>query len=468
MIIIMEEFMDKIHLLKTRREKLLASGKKVRDQISALVDEGSFVELDTYSFSRNDFYGEDAEGEGVVTGYATIDDIPVYVVAQNAEVLSGGVSKANCKKIVKCLEKAEKFRYPVVYLLNSLGVQVGEGVNVLEGMAEVLAVSARLTDKVTQISIVTGNLYGSFALLAANADFNFMLKDSCACYASPKVISAVSGKNLPQSEVGGAISSKNNGISTFAVDTIEDVRNTVCDLFKVLPAFGGDVVDTEDDLNRTAINLNDKVCPVCLKKAIFDDGKCIELKKDYCPEVVTAIGRVGGISVATLIFGGEDKGVELTDKNIEKINDFVIFANSNGLPLLTFVNTLGIKADLETNNTPIMKEVMTLVYNLTDVPKVSVVYGKAIGLGYSLFVSKAMGVEYAYAFANSQVALFSGASASAHFGEVREDKLQELADRYADENADPINAAKDGYIDNVIEPQFVRPFVISALQTLVR
>ena len=460
--------MDKIHLLKTRREKLLASGKDIRKQISALVDESSFVEFDTYSFSRNEFYGEDAEGEGVITGYATIDDVAVYVVAQNASVLSGGVSMANCKKIVKCLERAEKTRNPVIYLLNSLGVQVGEGVNVLEGMAEVLATSARLTDSVTQISVVLGNLYGSFALLTANCDFNFMLKDSCASYASPKVISAVSGQNLPQGEVGGVKASKHNGITTFAVESIEEVRNTVCDIFKVLPALSDMVCDTEDDLNRATASLNEKVCPTCLKKAVFDNGKCIELKKDFCPEVITAIGRVGGISVAALIFAGEDKGVELNAQNLAKINDFVIFANDNGLPLITFVNTLGIKADLQTSNSLVMRQAMNLVYNLTQTEKISVVYGKAIGLGYSLFVSKAMGVEYSYAFANSEVALFSGASASAHFGEVREDKLDELAQKYADENADPINAAKNGYIDNVIEPQFVRPYVISALQTLVR
>ena len=94
----MEEFMDKINWLRSRREKLLATSSEIRNQISALVDEGSFVELDAYSFSHNDFYNEDTAGEGVVTGYATIDDTPVYVVAQNVKVLSGGVSYANCKK----------------------------------------------------------------------------------------------------------------------------------------------------------------------------------------------------------------------------------------------------------------------------------------------------------------------------------------------------------------------------------
>lgn len=168
--------MNKIDLLKTRRAKLLEAGKNVREKIAALTDECSFVELDAYSFSHNDFYGEDAEGEGVVTGYATINDEPVYIVAQNPDVLSGGISEGNCKKIRKCLNKALAAQKPVVYLFDSLGVRIGEGVNVLEGIAEVLAAADDLKGEVPQISVVTGELYGSFAVLAANADFNLMTK----------------------------------------------------------------------------------------------------------------------------------------------------------------------------------------------------------------------------------------------------------------------------------------------------
>ena len=107
--------MNKIDLLKTRRAKLLEAGKDIRADISALTDDGSFVELDAYAFSHSDFYNEDAQGEGVVTGYATINDVPVYVVAQNVNVLSGGVSKANCAKIKKCLDKALAGGKPVQF-----------------------------------------------------------------------------------------------------------------------------------------------------------------------------------------------------------------------------------------------------------------------------------------------------------------------------------------------------------------
>ena len=460
--------MDKINLLRSRREKLLSSSSEIRNQISALVDEGSFVELDAYSFSHNDFYDEDTAGEGVVTGYATIEDTPVYIVAQNVKVLSGGVSYSNCKKIVKCLDKAQETGYPVVYLLDSLGVQVGEGVNVLEGMAGVLSKASELKGDVTQISVVLGKLYGTFALLAANCDFNFMLKESQVAYASPLVLSAVSGKNVPSADVAGVNASKYNGITTFKAQEIEDVKAKLIDLFSILPAYSDSIVDTNDDLNRAMESLNDKVCHKCLISAVFDDGKCLEMSKDFCPEVVTAIGRIGGISVATIIFAGEEKGVELTLNSVLKIKDFTYFASENGLPLVTFVNTVGIKTDLETSNSPIMKEVCNLISGLKANSRISVIYGKAVGLGYTLFASKSLGVDYSFAFANSHVALFSGAASAAHFGDVREDKIDALEEKYAEENADPINAAKNGYVDNIIEPQFVRPYVISALQMIVR
>ena len=131
--------MDKIQLLQERKAKIAEAGQEIRARINAIVDEESFVELSAFSFSKNEFYGEEAAGEGVVTGFATISGYPFYVVAQNYKVLEGGVSKANCDKIAKCLDAAEKNCTPVVYILNTRGVQVGEGVTVLEGLGKLLS-----------------------------------------------------------------------------------------------------------------------------------------------------------------------------------------------------------------------------------------------------------------------------------------------------------------------------------------
>ena len=167
--------MDKIKLLQSRRAKVLESGSEIRKTIAELTDADSFVELSGYSFSKNDFYGEEAEGEGVVTGFATIEGYPVYIAAQNFKVLSGGVSKANCEKILKCLTLAEKNSTPVIYILNSLGVRIGEGVTVLEGLSSVLAKSARLHGVVPQFTVINGSVYGQSSIFTATADFNFFL-----------------------------------------------------------------------------------------------------------------------------------------------------------------------------------------------------------------------------------------------------------------------------------------------------
>ena len=167
--------MDKIQLLQERKTKIAEVGKNVRARINALIDAESFVELSAFSFSKNEFYNEECVGEGVVTGFATIGGYPFYIVAQNYGVCDGGMTKANCDKIVKCLEAAEKNSTPVVYLLNTHGVQVGEGVTVLEGLAKLLMKATQLKEEITQYVVIDGEVYGAAAMLASVADFTFFL-----------------------------------------------------------------------------------------------------------------------------------------------------------------------------------------------------------------------------------------------------------------------------------------------------
>ena len=466
----MEDFMNKIELLKARREEILQAGSEIRKQIQQLTDEESFVEFDSYSFSENEFYDGTVGGEGVITGSATINDNAVYVIAQNKSVLLGGITDANCKKIVKCQQKALRAGAPVLYVLDTAGVAVGEGVSVLEGIGEVLAMAQALKGECVQICVATGDVFGSFALLATSCDFNFMTKSSCVTYASPLVISAASGKNLAKEEVGGVKNHKNTGACTFEVADLAEVRDTVIRLLDTLPVYNGEV-ETMDDFNRATPSLNDKVCVNCLKEAVFDKDYFIEMNKGYAPEVVTGIARIGGMAVGAIVFGGEDKGVELDRVNVAKIKEFLYFCDESELPVITFVNTLGIKADLATANSPIMKEISNLVYSRYNLqtPRINVIYGKAVGLGYSLFASKALGAEYSYAFATAKISLFdTQKGAMIELAGVTEENNAKAEAKYADEVQDPVNAARKGYIDDIIEPQFVRAHLISVLQLVTR
>ena len=457
--------MDKIRLLQSRKQKILQAGKAVRKDIETLIDKDSFVELSAFSFSKNEFYGEEAEGEGVVTGFATVEGYPFYIVAQNSEVLSGGVSKANCGKISKCLNQAEKTSTPVIYMLSSLGVQIGEGVNVLEGLAELILKVAQLKGTVPQYLIVNGETYGQIALLSGLCDFTFFIdKKSALAANSPLVISASSGKNLNKFEVCGAAGLDKANLVSFTVKNLSEIKSLIYRLNELMST---PVIDCAE-LNESIPTLDKKNDADTVMK-VFDKESVIEIGSAYSPEIKCLLGRIGGISVAAIVFSAKD-GVKLNAENVRKIKDFAEFACCYNLPYLTFVNTLGIESDIETNNSKVIKELGEYVSILDCIcsAKISVVYGKAIGLGYTVFAAKSMGYDYTYAFANAKIALFDSIQgAEIEFSETKADK-SELALRYAEETSDPVNAANGGYIDNKIQPSFLRQYLIASLQMLLK
>lgn len=459
--------MDKLSLLKSQKDRLRQESAEIRKKISALIDEDSFVELQSYSYTCNEFYGEGVYGEGVVTGFATINDVPVYVAALNDGALGGGLGLGNCKKIVNCMEKAQAANTPIVYLISSQGILAGEGVDALEGVAALLSKAQELSDDVPQFAVCYGKVLGSATLLAAACDYVYYVKGACVAFNSPLVIAAKSGEVYDEGKIGGA--ENGNGLCDFVAEDITAVRNGVTEILETLPATGGIYAETNDDGNRNSPNLNEKACAKCLISAVFDDGKFIELNKNFAKEVLTGIGRVGGYSVAAIIFNGEN-GVELTKCNVEKVKNFLYYASDNALPVVTFVNTLGVKQDTKTNSSTVLKAISNLVSALAyacDVPRINVIYGKAIGLGYTLFGSKAYGANYSFAFANSEIgAVASEVGAEMEYALSKGNK-EELKEKFASIELDPFKAAKGGYVDDVIEPQYVRQYLIATLQMLI-
>ena len=455
--------MDKIQLLQERKAKLAKAGEEIRAHIQAIADAESFVELSAFSFSKNEFYNEEAAGEGVVTGFITIDGYPFYVVAQNFSVLDGGMSKANCDKIAKCLDAAEKNCTPVIYLLNTRGVQIGEGVTVLEGLGKLLLRSTQLKGVVPQYVVVDGEVYGSAAMLAAIADFTFFVdKKSVLAVNSPFVLSATAGKNIAKEEVGSAKALNKSGIPAFEVAGLEEVRAKLIQINELVQI---PMIDAE--LNAAVPALN--ACATAENlMTIFENA--LEVGAICEPDVKTVLGRIGGISVAAVVFDGGEDGVMLTEAKLAKINSFAEFACYYGLPFITFADVKGIAPCMNVNNSRVMKTAAEYLDTLDAIntAKIAVVYKKAIGLGYSLFASKSVGFDYTCAFANSKIALFDSVQGAKI--ELANEKADEaaLAAKYADENSDPIHAAKDGYIDAIIEPQFVKQYLIASLQMLAR
>lgn len=454
--------MDKIQLLKERKEKIVQTSQEIRADIAKIVDEQSFVELSAFSFSKNDFYNEEVAGEGVVTGFATVDGHPVYVVAQNFSAMRGGLSKANCDKIVKCLDAAEKNSTPVIYLMNTQGVQVGEGIPVLEGVGKILSKAMQLKECATQYLVVNGEVYGAAAMLAAIANFTFFLeKKSVLAINSPFVLSAKAGKNLAADAVGGVKALNGTCIPSFTVENLGEVREKILAITSI---WTEPVIDAELNQSLPALNVS---CDAQNLLSIFETY--LEVGNGYLTDVKTILGRIGGISVAAVVFDAED-GVELDALKIAKIKNFAELAIFCDLPFIVFSNVKGITPTMDVNNSYVLKEIAEYleIFQQLSTPKLSVVYKKAVGLGYSLFASKSIGFDYACAFANAKIALFDGAQGAKI--ELLDEKAEEsaLVARYSEENSDPINAAKDGYIDAIIEPQFVKQHLIASLQMLIR
>lgn len=454
--------MDKIQLLQERKEKIISAGEEIRAQINAIIDADSFVELSAFSFSKNEFYGEDVAGEGVVTGYATIGDYGFYIVAQNFKVMKGGISKANCDKIAKCLDMAEKNSMPVLYLLNTHGVQVGEGVTVLEGMGQLFAKCTRIRNCSPQYVVVNGEVYGSAALLAAIADFSFFVDNqSVLAVNSPFVLSAKAKKNLSKEEVGGAKAIEKSSIPSFVVNSLEEVKDKIV---AISDLWQNTMVDAELNASIPALDASVSADSIL---SVFDSY--VEVGASYEQQVKTLLGRMGGISVASIVFDGGEEGVELDAAKLAKMKDFAGLACGMDLPFIVFSNVKGICPCTCVNNSRVLKEAAEYldVFDAIDTAKIAVVYKKAIGLGYSLFASKSVGFDYTCAFATSKIALFDSVQgAQIELNDEKADKAA-LAQKYADENSDPINAAKDGYIDAIIQPQFVKQYLIASLQMLL-
>lgn len=476
--------MDKIQLLRQRRANVLAAGKEIRKTVAALVDADSFVELSGFSFSKEPFYdafsGESAskngseggaEGEGIVTGFATIEGNPVYVAAQNFEVLHGGVSAANCAKLLKCLTLAEKNSTPVLYVLHSLGVQIGEGVCVLEGLASVIAKAAKLHGVVPQFAVIDGEVYGQAAVLAACADFTFFTKDAVLAADSPLVLSAKSGKNLAKEEVGGADALDKTNVVSFAGATHSEIRAGIAKILGLIPAYGALVEENGADLNEAFPALNKRCDADALIKSVFDAGSYIETGKTCSPQVRCVLGRVGGISVAAVVFDGGEEGALLDAESVAKVTALVEFAAYYDIPFVSFTDTLGLRPDLATANSLALKNIFKMAesYDLHENARIAVIYKRAIGLGYTLFAAKSMGFDYVYAFADARVALFEDAKgAEIEFSAEAHTDPAKFAARYADATADPVNAAKNGYVDNIIEPALVKQYLVASLQMLLK
>ena len=467
--------MTNLKLLNANSKKLEKASKGIREFISNILDESSFVETDVFMAGISYIDGSEALGEGVVTGYGTLNDYPVTIVAQNNEVLGGSLSKAQADKILNAISRAAKTNTPLISVIDSKGARVGEGVAVLEGYAKIITEATNLKNFVPHIAIIKGNSVGLMSAYAHAADFVFMSADSVLSLNPPLAVISKANKNNPAKEMlGQKAHSEGNLGCTFSFKKPEDIKATIISLFDFIQK---PVIDNEDDPNRTADILNTSLNTKNLFDAICDDKKYLELYESFSPSVKTIISSINSITVGIIMTNSDGKSERLDRKAIKKIKRFIKILESYNIPLITLVDSIGVEISLEEEISGLSFSCSKLIQSIStcEITKIAVVVGRAIGYSYTTLCSKSIGFDYVLALPHSVIApLSSEVAVSVVYKEEIEsakDPLaarEKLAQKYTSEESSPFISAKDGYVDNIIEPSLLRPYLSSILIMLER
>lgn len=450
--------------LKAQRD---AGKLTARERIEKLVDAGSFVEL----FA---LVSDSDAAAGVVTGYATVQDRPVYLFAQDFTVKGGAMGGLQALKINKTLDMALKTGAPVLALCDSAGVRIDEGAAAMNAYAEIYRNMARLSGVVPMVAVVLGPCVGGAALLTQLADVSIMAKNVGSLMVfGPQVLAAMNDVDVTVEALGGAdVMARQGGVSLVAANENEALALTA-QVLALLP--GSNVEDADllegDDLNRL-LTVTDPADVSGLLSQLLDAGTALELKAAYEPAVRTVMGRVGGHSVGVVATAPGT----LTAGALQKAARFVHFLDCFNLPVISLINTSGVKVDRIDNQSWLMnaQSQMLYAYATATVPKLAVITGSAVGQAYVAMGGKA-NADVAFAWPGAVVSALTPEAAVAvlYSDEVKADSAQpaearaKFAKAYAEDVAGALNAAKAGLVDDVIDPAQTRKLLTATLEMLV-
>lgn len=436
-----------------------AASKEIVKTISAVVDGNSFVETD--KFISDETESGEAVGEGVVGGFARIFDVRVGLFATNPKVLKGSIGRANAKKIVKSIETSVSAGLPVIGILDTAGARFGEGIDAMEGYAAIFGALSDAYGSVPTVVVVKGADFGLSSYFCAVTDLCIAYKTAQIATSSPLIL-AGSGKLDPAKIGTGTQWSESTDVVTHVVQNDAELRSV---LSSFLSAVTLPVVQTTDDPNRKAKAAALRK-PADMLREVFDTNSVFPVRDGYAKEVLTGFARLDGVSVGYVCTCGS-----LTADGAGKITEFLNTCESFSVPVIDFVDCDGVRTTAESDGKTVRAvSDMMFTYKGMCVPKLSLIYGKAIGLGYMAFAAKS-NTEYSVAWCDAQIGVMNGeAAAQLTYAEdiaKAKDKSKaaaKFAACYADENLSAPVVAKKGYLDNVIEPVLTRPYLTAALQ----
>ncbi|MDB5059147.1 MAG: carboxyl transferase [Chloroflexi bacterium] len=465
-------------------------GKRTaRERIGMLLDEGSFQELDMFAVHRTESFGMGERripGDGVITGFGTVEGRRVAVFSQDFTVFGGSLGEVFAEKIVKLMDTAVRLGIPIIGINDSGGARIQEGVVSLAGYADIFYRNVRASGVVPQISIIAGPCAGGAVYSPAITDFIFMVRGTGKMYITgPDVIKTVTGEQVSHEELGGADThSALSGVAHFAADDEEAAFEGVRWLLEYLPSNNLEEAPrqaVQDDPDRQDPSL-DTIVPASPMKpydmvevlhGVLDDGEFLEVQPSYAQNIIVGFGRLNGRAVGVVANQPQHMAGTLDINSSTKAARFVRFCDAFNIPLLTFVDVPGFLPGTSQEYNGIIRHGAKLLYAFAEstVPKITVITRKAYGGAYDVMCSKHIGADFNYAWPSAEIAVMGPSAAVsvifrkelAAAGDPIERSAELTAD-YLERFATPYAAAERGYIDAVIEPHETRPTLIRAFE----
>ena len=496
---------DNIQKLVERRAKArLGGGEKrieaqhakgkltARERLALLLDEGSFEEYDMFVQHRCTNFGMEKshpDGDGVVTGCGTIDGRLVYVFAQDFTVSGGSLSKTMSEKICKVMDMAVRNGAPCIGLNDSGGARIQEGIDALAGYGDIFERNILASGVVPQISAIMGPCAGGAVYSPALTDFTLMVKNTSYMFLTgPAVVKSVTGEEVTQEDLGGAsVHASKSGVAHFAAENEQEALATIRELLSFLPQNNLETapfVETADPAGRVDDALN-AIIPDNPNKSydmyqvirsIVDDGRFLEVHQDFARNIIVGFAHMNGRSVGVV---ANQPGVlaGVLDINASrKAARFVRFCDAFNIPLVTLVDVPGFLPGTQQEYGAIITNGAKLLYAYGEatVPKVTVTLRKAYGGAHIVMSCKQLRGDVNYAWPSAQIAVMGadGAVNVLHAKEMKENPQQaqaifeEKKKEYEDLFSNPYQAARKGYIEDVIEPRNTRFRIIRALEQL--
>ena len=455
-----------------------------RERVALLFDPGSFQELDQLVVHRSTDFGMDRQrvpGDGVVTGYGTIQGRLVYAFAQDFTVFGGSLSETHAAKVVKIMDLAMKNGAPVIGLNDSGGARIQEGVVSLGGYADIFLRNTLASGVVPQISAIMGPCAGGAVYSPAITDFILMVKKTSYMFVTgPDVIKTVTHEEVTKEKLGGAETHNQvSGVAHFAADSDEDCIALIRELISYMPSNNMEEpprVAPSDDINRVDTTL-DSFIPESpnqpyemreLIKTIADEGQFLEVHQHYARNIVVGFMRLDGYSVGVVANQPAFLAGVLDIDASRKGARFVRFCDAFNIPLLVLEDVPGFLPGTGQEYGGIIIHGAKLLYALAEatVPKVTVITRKAYGGAYCVMNSKHIRADMNFAYPGAEIAVMGAEGAvNILYRGAAGDREQKIAE-YKEKFANPYIAAERGYIDEIIEPRFTRRKLITTFAML--